>query len=89
MGEWGFGAVTREDERLVMKSEEGRGASPQSLGDTNRPVYADIVEKVGNCGATGIAGPFDAMRLRCCEAFGHCRDDQLGEFAKVLGGSCE
>ena len=32
---------------------------------------------------------FDAMRLRCCEAFGHCRDDQLGELAKVLGGGCE
>ena len=32
---------------------------------------------------------FDAMRLRCCEALGHCRGDQLGELAKVLGGSCE
>jgi hypothetical protein len=54
-----------------------------------RPKSADIVEKLRNCEATGIAGPFDAMRLRCCEAFGHCRDDQLGELAEVLGGSCE
>jgi hypothetical protein len=53
------------------------------------PVGADIVEKLHNCEAAGIAGPFDATRLRCCEAFGHCRDDQLGELAKVLSGGCK
>ncbi len=50
---------------------------------------ADFVEKLRNCEATGITGPFDAMRLRCREALGHCRDDELGELAEVLGGSCE
>ena len=50
---------------------------------------ADIVEKLRNCEATGIADPFDTMRLRFCEAFVHRRGDQLGELAKVLGGSCE
>jgi hypothetical protein len=52
-------------------------------------VLADIVEKLCNCEATGIADPFETMRLRCCEAFVHLRGDQLGELAKVLGGSCE
>jgi hypothetical protein len=52
-------------------------------------LLADIVEKLHNCEAAGIAGPFDATRLRCCEAFGHCRDDQIGELAKVLSGGCK
>ena len=54
-----------------------------------RRLLADIVEKLRNCEATGIADPFDTMRPRCCEAFVHRRGDQLGELAKVLGGSCE
>jgi hypothetical protein len=52
-------------------------------------LVADIVEKLRKCDATGIASPFDAVRLRYCEAFGPCRNDQLGELTKVLGGGCE